>query len=194
MMQFDLALFNAIHRFWGTSRILDALGVFLANILTYLMVVGMLVFIFYAAHTNRERIFVAAEMLLAFILSRGIITTTIHYLAQRARPFETLGFTPPFFPVTSGAMPSGHTSALFSIAFIMFTLDARWGIVYLILSLLVGLGRVFVGVHWPSDILVGILVGLASGFFVYKLLSPQRQEIFAESKSVLTENSPSGEV
>lgn len=176
----DLALFNAIHRFWGTSRVLDALGVFLANILTYLMVAGMVVFILFAAHSNRERIFVAAEMLLAFILSRGIVTTIVQYFAHRARPFETLGFTPPFFPVTDGAMPSGHTSALFSIAFVMLTMDARWGIVYLILSLLVGLGRVFVGVHWPSDILVGILVGLGSGFLVHRLLLPQRQEVFAK--------------
>jgi undecaprenyl-diphosphatase len=183
MMQFDLALFNAIHRFWGTSRVLDAFGVFLANTLTYLMVIGMAVFIFQTAHSNRERIFVAAQMLLAFILSRGILTTTIQYFADRSRPFKVLGFAPPFEPLTSGAMPSGHTSALFSIAFVMFTVDPRWGAVYLVLSLLVGLGRVFVGVHWPSDVLVGMLVGLASGFFVYKLLTPQRKEIF-------TDNSP----
>ena len=185
MMQLDLALFNAIHRFWGTNRVLDALGIFLANTMTYLMVVGMLVFVFQATHSNRERIFVAAEMLLAFVVSRGILTTIIQYFVDRSRPFATLGFTPPFMPMTSGAMPSGHTTALFSIAFVMFTVDARWGAVYLVLSLLVGLGRVFVGVHWPLDVLVGILVGLASGFLVYKLLSPQRTEIF-------TDNSPSG--
>ena len=77
MMQLDLALFNAIHRFWGTSRALDAVGTFLANTLTYLMVIGMVVFIFYAAHSNRERIFVLAEMLLVFIFSPFLITPTI---------------------------------------------------------------------------------------------------------------------
>jgi undecaprenyl-diphosphatase len=178
MMQLDLALFNAIHRFWGTSRVLDALGTFLANTLTYLMVAGMAIFILLAAHSNRERIFLFAEMLLAYLISRWLLTANIALLVKRARPFETLGFTPPFFPITNGSMPSGHTSALFSIAFVMFTVDPRWGAVYLVLSLLVGLGRVFVGVHWPSDILVGILVGLASGFLVYKLLSPQRKEMF----------------
>lgn len=180
-MQFDLALFNAIHRFWGTSRVLDALGVFLANTLTYLMVAGMLVFIFQTTHSNQERIFLAGQMLLAYLVSRWILTANIAMVVKRARPFQALGFTPPFFPVTNGAMPSGHTSALFSIAFVMFTVDPRWGGVYLVLSLLVGLGRVFVGVHWPSDILVGILVGLASGFLVYKLLTPQRREIFTDS-------------
>lgn len=183
-MQFDLALFNAIHRFWGTSRVLDALGVFLANTLTYLMVAGMAVFIFQTAHSNRERIFVAAQMFLAYLISRWFLTANIAMIVKRVRPFETLGFTPPFFPVTNGAMPSGHTSALFSIAFVMFTVNPRWGAVYLVLSLLVGLGRVFVGVHWPSDILVGMLVGLASGFLVYKLFSPQRREIFTDNSSV----------
>lgn len=183
MTQFDLALFNAIHRFWGQSRVLDAIGNFFANILTYLMVVGMLVFVLYAAHSNRERIFMAAEMFLAFIISRGIVTSAIQYFAGRSRPFETLGFTPPFFPITDGSMPSGHTSALFSISFIMFSFDPRWGAVYLALSLLVGLGRVFVGVHWPSDILVGILVGLGSGFLVHKLAFSERQAIFGESSS-----------
>jgi len=193
-MQLDLALFNAIHRFWGTSRALDAVGTFLANTLTYLMVIGMVVFIFYAAHSNRERIFVLAEMLLVFILSRFLITGTIAVLVGRPRPFVTLGFEPPFMPLTSGAFPSGHVSALFAISFIMFGYSTPWGVVYLALSLLVGIGRVFTGLHWPSDVLAAILIGLGSGFLIYKVMATPRAELFSGQDAALTNSSSADKV
>jgi undecaprenyl-diphosphatase len=141
------------------------------------MIAGMAFFVFRVAHSGRSRLMLAAEMILAFILARGIMTSTISALVGRSRPFEALGFTPPFMPITSGAFPSGHMAGLFAVAFVMITFDTRWGLAYFALSLLVGLARIFTGVHWPSDILGGIAVGLLGGWAVHLLVMPAREAL-----------------
>jgi len=176
-MHWDLVLFNAIHRFWGVSRFWDALGVFCADTLTYFLAIGGFVFVFRIVHSGRQRLFVAGEMLLAFLIARGILASIISYLVQRLRPFAALDFTPPFLPLTSGSFPSGHMSGLFAVAFVIFAFDGRWGLVFMALSLVVGLARIFTGLHWPSDILAGLFLGIASGYLVHMTLSPSRQAL-----------------
>ncbi|MBI5732405.1 phosphatase PAP2 family protein, partial [Candidatus Jorgensenbacteria bacterium] len=58
----------------------------------------------------------------------------------------------------------------FALAFIVFCLNRRWGVWFMSGALLNGLARVFVGVHWPSDIAGGIIVGLLSAFVITKLV------------------------
>lgn len=194
MNRFDLAVFNAIHRFWGTSRFLNFLGRFFADTMTYLMVIGAIVFILYSFPSNRDRIFVCTELMFAFFLSRLLFASNISFFVKRPRPFKFLGFVPPFMPLTAGSFPSGHTSALFSIAFVIFTLDPLWGTAYFILSFLVGAARVFIGVHWPSDILAGIILGLGSGYLIQQLFWFQGWEVLEGLPPPLTDVSSSGGV
>lgn len=169
MMRFDLALFNAIRRFRGANRALDSFGLFLANILPYLMAVGTVVFILQATPVWGGRLELALRIFVALALARLAITGPLALIAKRQRPFVKLGFTPPFVPLTSGSFPSGHTSALFAVSTIVFLADPLWGAAYFALSSLVALGRVFIGVHWPLDIFAGVLIGLGSGYLAHWL-------------------------
>lgn len=81
------------------------------------------------------------------------------------------------------SFPSGHTTTAFALAFWVFLLTYRtryqgWGYGALLLAGLVGLSRVYRGVHYPSDVLAGAAVGVVWGALVYLTLSrraPVRQ-------------------
>jgi membrane-associated phospholipid phosphatase len=70
------------------------------------------------------------------------------------------------------SFPSDHASAAFAIAFAVFLFDRIVGSIFLAAAVLIGAGRVFIGVHYPADVLAGCLVGLASAVLVARLARP----------------------
>ena len=70
------------------------------------------------------------------------------------------------------SFPSDHASAAFAIAFAVFFFDRLVGTVFFGAAVLIGVGRVFIGAHYPADVLAGCLVGLASAVLVARLAKP----------------------
>ena len=64
------------------------------------------------------------------------------------------------------AFPSDHASVAFAIACAVLLVAWRLGIAFVLFALAIGLGRVFEGVHYPSDILASFLVGLGAALLV----------------------------
>lgn len=152
----------------GSSVFLDSIGVFCAQYLAYLLGIAALFFVFKQSEW-RSRIRVFLHLVLAALISRGIIAEIIHQIYNRPRPFLAVSFRP-LIGESGASFPSGHASLLFALGFVIFAVNRRWGWWFLILSLVNGIARVFVGVHYPSDIFGGILVGLAGWAVVYFLL------------------------
>jgi len=168
-MQFDINLFQALHSLVGVSSILDFLGIFLARFLAYFLIV-ILVVLFVIESNWRKKIYDSALIVLSVIFSRGIIVEGIRVFYERLRPPVVLGFEA-LIPVPhSPAFPSGHASFFFALATALFFIHRKWGIWFLAGSLVMGIARVFVGVHWPMDIVGGIAVGVVSAFIAYILL------------------------
>lgn len=59
--------------------------------------------------------------------------------------------------------PSGHSVAGFTAAVIIFRHNRRWGIPALILAALIAFSRLYLYVHFPTDVLAGILIGILTG-------------------------------
>ncbi len=94
-----------------------------------------------------------------------ILTLTFQYLALRPRPQDVRLILPsPHFP----SYPSGHAVAAFSVALIIGLTYKRWFIA-LIGASLIALSRVYLGHHFPSDILAGAVLGAAIGAVCYGL-------------------------
>lgn len=168
LANFNLAVFNFIFRFAHRSFLLDSFGVFLAEYLPYFLGLGVLLFIF-SEKNGRRRWFYLAEMALALILSRGILTELIRHFYYHPRPFDALGVVN-LIAESGASFPSGHAAFFFAMAGILLFWDKRWGWTYLGFAALNGLARVFAGVHWPLDILGGALVGLVSAAAVHLLV------------------------
>jgi undecaprenyl-diphosphatase len=74
-------------------------------------------------------------------------------------------------PVPSGSsFPSGHTSTSFACATVLSFFVPRAAPAFFLLALAIGFSRIYVGVHWPLDVLGGAVLGLAVGLAVTALL------------------------
>ncbi len=167
-MAWDINLFNWIHGISGWSVFTDGLVIFFAQYLAYILT-GVAVFFIFKNKSLKSKIETFLRLALTVLISRGIIAGTIAYFYPRPRPFVTLDFKP-LVNETNTSFPSGHTSFLFALGFAIFSLNRRWGYWFLSLAFLNGLARIFAGVHYPTDIVGGILVALASWAIVHSLL------------------------
>ncbi len=107
----------------------------------------------------------------SFILSDWL-TNEIKNFVQRVRPCNVIDEVRLLVGCTqSFSMPSSHAANAFAILVPLYYLTqklvSKWAVLYLItLALLISLSRVYVGVHYPSDIIVGALWGSFVSFFV----------------------------
>jgi undecaprenyl-diphosphatase len=70
------------------------------------------------------------------------------------------------------SFPSDHASAAYAIAFTVFMFDRVVGSIFLVAATVIGVGRIFVGAHYPADVLAGILVGLGAALLVVRTGKP----------------------
>lgn len=168
-MAWDINLFNWIYGLAGWSVFTDSIGIFLAQYLAYILGLAALFFIFKQDNwKTRARVFLYAA--LAALISRGILTELIRFLYDRPRPFAAFGFSS-LIGESGASFPSGHAAFFFVLGLVIFSVNRRWGYWFLLLSLINGLARIFVGVHYPTDILGGIFVALIGWGLVNFLLN-----------------------
>lgn len=70
------------------------------------------------------------------------------------------------------SFPSDHASAAFAIGFAVFLFDRVVGSIFLLAATVIGVGRVFIGAHYPADVLAGVLVGLGAALLVVRVARP----------------------
>lgn len=76
------------------------------------------------------------------------------------------------------SFPSGHAGACFAVASVLFLcLPRRFGIPALVTAALISFSRLYVGAHYPTDVLGGILIGCVTGWAVCRILRIKRAEL-----------------
>lgn len=111
-------------------------------------------------------------MALALIFCLIIGNITLKPLIARPRPysyFPEMQLLIP--PLEDFSFPSGHTFASFASATALFLFHRKEGVAAYLLAAVIAFSRMYFYVHFPTDILAGIILGIASGFTAFKIIS-----------------------
>jgi len=109
-----------------------------------------------------------AGLLLGEIFLKNVIA--------RPRPFTLWPEMTLLIPEPHGfSCPSGHTTSSFAAATSIFLYHKKWGSGALVLAALIGFSRMYFTVHYMTDVLFGIVLGIACGFLAYYVIRRVRR-------------------
>lgn len=142
---------------------------FLASFLIWILFAGLFVLWIIDGKIKREEVL---HGIIAFTFA-WVLADILKNFFPTTRPFILSGELPlVLFPAHDGAFPSGHTASSFALALTIFRHDRKVGAVYLALALLIGVARIMARVHYPVDILGGMVLGALVSGLVSKMHLP----------------------
>ena len=167
----DVLIFRWLNSWVGISPFSDWLIVFQATYLWYVIMASVALFLAVTVFPHfrehrRLRLELFVFVFVSAFAARFVLTEIIRFIYHRPRPYLSLEgvhvLKHQFLGnmTTSGSFPSGHSALAFAVATAVSFYYPKTGILFFLAALLIGLGRVAAGVHWPSDILGGAAVGV----------------------------------
>ncbi len=107
----------------------------------------------------------------ATLLTSAVLTTTLKFAIDRDRPFVTYPDIQKLTSAGSPSFPSGHTSEAFATATSLSIAFPKWYVIApsFLWASAAGYSRMHLGVHYPSDVLVGALIGSGSAWLCHEL-------------------------
>lgn len=173
-------IFSFLYGFAHRSAALDALYVFVATDLVW--VVAIAVFFFLLKNKDRRVAFRDIIVVLSAAAAGAIASSLFKNIFDTVRPFAEMPLVQSLIPESGYAFPSGHTTDLMAISAALWRDHRRASAFVAVAVLLVGMARVVVGVHWPIDILGGIVLGGAVGvgvnYLVQRLLQNNKKSLY----------------
>lgn len=112
-----------------------------------------------------------AVLLLIGLVAGGLTVLSLKYLIRRPPPSAIISGSRVLVGnnlLDAPSFPSGHTERFFAAATILGHKMSRWKLPLYITALLVGFSRIYVGVHWPTDVFFGAILGQVIGMIVLK--------------------------
>jgi undecaprenyl-diphosphatase len=158
-------LFLAINSLAGQNHFLDLFFIGCAEFMPYIFILAE-VYLYFIAKRKNEAIFAFYAALIGLFINQIIGLLYFHN-----RPFMDHIGLKLIHHLPDNSFPSDHTTFLFAIAvsLLFYKKTKNWGKVLLILAFFGGLARVYVGVHYPFDIIGAILTGIIGAFIVFAL-------------------------
>jgi undecaprenyl-diphosphatase len=159
MQQIDTQLFLFIHGFSDKGSFNDAAIVFFADRFPNILLFIAIILVFRNLKLNNIRnvygYFLA--IISAYVAERGVRELIGHFY-YRIRPYHTFEVSH-LLSSNSHSFPSGHSMFFFALSAGVFLVNRKLGYVFYASALIMGLARVAAGMHYPSDILGGMILG-----------------------------------
>src|SRR3989344_9589267 len=162
--------YNLSHR----SEIFDKVVVFFAFYFPYIVV--MLAGLFLLFHhevfkaENPFQVFLQKkkEILKAFFTGAlaWVVAQILKFTFSLGRPAEALASIDPLIAKTAYSFPSGHATFFMALAVSIFFFHKKAGYIFIFFALLIGIARIIAGVHFPVDILGGVMLGIVVAYLL----------------------------
>lgn len=158
------AIFKFFYGIAHQSHALDTTISFVA--VWYGLIILATLFIYLYEHDDKR---VGAKDIFVVLVSAVTAWFLAHFLKNvfhTLRPFDALAWVKPLVSESGYAFPSGHATFFMAVASALWFYHKNLAVFFGLSALLVGLARIASGIHWPVDILGGLVFGCAIGAIV----------------------------
>ncbi len=158
----DESLFLSINHLPHTP-LTNALGLLLSGVGTAGIIWFLLGLFLFFREEKKDRLFFV-PLFLAGGFSWFMVEVVLKPLAARSRPGLELGAIIVGSSLNdSYSFPSGHATIAFAMAVVLSKKEPKWKWMFYMLAVLISLSRIFLGKHYPTDVLVGAFLGWGIG-------------------------------
>lgn len=174
-MELEFGILYAINNLH--NPILDKIMVAITNLGDAGVIwIGIAIILLFRKNTRKCGSLMLVSMALGLILGNVVLKNLI----ARERPCWIDSKIPLLIPIPHDySFPSGHTLASFEAAVMIYLHSKKWGAISFILAILIAFSRMYLFVHFPTDILCGAALGTLISLLVYKA-----QEIIKKKKEI----------
>jgi len=116
------------------------------------------------------------KKLITGLIPSILIVFSVKHIVARPRPFEVLEGINVLDTETLAGFPSGHATFVFLAAYLLSKEFPKYKIHFYSLAMLVAFSRIYVGVHYPLDVLAGSIIGIGVGYSVVQLLPNKKSK------------------
>lgn len=153
------------------NKALDKFFPYYTNLAGGGFLTALVLFLYFIANSAREKSLVIELAILQGLT--GMVVHTMKFLAKRIRPYDLLeGLNTFDIFLPDYSFPSGHTAAACTIATFVNLYFPQFLWAFAIYAILIGISRIYLAVHFPTDVLVGVLVGIMITRLGHNYLSP----------------------
>ena len=115
---------------------------------------------------------------IVIVLTRGVAITLINHFYKVERPYQKYGFNPLISRLFSlktdspNSFPSRHAIVFAGISAVFMVMIPVVGLLLLLVTIMIGRGRVILGYHYPEDVIAGVVMGLVIGYLTTLVAIP----------------------
>ena len=162
-MALDHYLFHMLFNIAHQNSVIDGIFIIVSRYYPHLLIfLGLILLVRGGMEMRIAVVLALSASLLAFI-----INLPLRHLIFRPRPFLAFDITPLImYAYDVSSFPSNHAAASYAFGSLFYSKKPGAGIIFIIAALVVGISRVVVGVHYPGDIIAGILSGYLAAIIV----------------------------